>query len=102
MSISLDEVRHIAALARIGIDDGQAAAIAAELSSILDHMEVLAKAQILDENSTPKPEGALPLRADVGPSILLARLPNEFAPLFRDGFFLVPRLTTHEDLDASP
>jgi hypothetical protein len=40
------------------------------------------------------------LRPDVGPPIRLARMPDEIAPAFRDGFFLVPRLATHEDLES--
>jgi aspartyl/glutamyl-tRNA(Asn/Gln) amidotransferase C subunit len=102
VSISLEEVRHIAALARLGIDDARAAAIAVELSSILDHMQVLAEAETAaDDAEMTDAEQATVLRADSGLSIPLARLPNDFAPLFRDGFFLVPRLATHEDLGAS-
>lgn len=99
MSISLDEVRHIAALARLGLDEAQAATVASELSSILDHMEVLARAES-GASSAVGDEGAMSLRPDVGPPIRLARMPDEIAPAFRDGFFLVPRLATHEDLES--
>lgn len=99
MSISLDEVRHIAALARLGLDEAQAAAIAAELSSILDHMQVLARVETPDA-APMAAERAMPLRPDAGPAIPLARAPNDFAPSFREGLFLVPRLATHEDADA--
>jgi hypothetical protein len=44
---------------------------------------------------------AMALRADVGPPIPLARMPDDFAPVFRDGFFLVPRLSTHEDVESA-
>jgi aspartyl-tRNA(Asn)/glutamyl-tRNA(Gln) amidotransferase subunit C len=43
----------------------------------------------------------LPLRPDVGPPIPLARERDAFAPSMRDGFFLVPRLSTHEDPEAT-
>jgi hypothetical protein len=36
------------------------------------------------------------LRADDGAQYPLARQREEFAPSMRDGFFLVPRLSTHE------
>jgi hypothetical protein len=39
----------------------------------------------------------MPLRADHGPAAHLAARPETFAPLMRDGFFVVPRLATHED-----
>jgi aspartyl-tRNA(Asn)/glutamyl-tRNA(Gln) amidotransferase subunit C len=35
------------------------------------------------------------LVADVGPAVPLTRGPQDIAPAFRDGFFLVPRLATH-------
>ena len=101
MSISLEEVRHIAALARIGIDDVQAEAVARELSSILNHMQVLAEAEIGSIASGIAVDHAMPLRPDAGPPIPLARTPHDFAPRFSDGFFLVPRLATHEDVGSS-
>lgn len=101
MSISLDEVRHIAGLARLGLDDAQAAAIAVELSSILAHMEVLARVDLAEVPADAEPQRAMPLRRDAGPPIPLSQPPADFAPSFRDGFFVVPRLETHEDLESS-
>ena len=103
MSVSLDEVRHIAALARLGISDERAQRLAQELSSILEHMQVLS--HIEDERaagSSDDGQGAMMLRPDVGPPIPLLRAPAFFAPEMRDGFFLVPRLATHEDTERSP
>lgn len=99
MSLSLDEIRHIASLARLGIDDAEAEAIAAELSAILDHMEMLARATTSESSAATDRDRALPLREDTGPPIPLARTPQAFAPSFQDGFFLVPRLATHEDIE---
>ena len=101
MSISLEEVRHISALARLGIDDAQAEAITRELSSILTHMQVLAEAEVGSVASGTAVDHAMALRPDAGPPIPLARTPHDFAPEFRDGFFLVPRLATHEDVGSS-
>ena len=98
MSISLAEVRNIASLARLGITDERARAIAVELNGILAHMQVLTEV----DTSSVGPDnlwsaGKMPLRRDEGPPIALARAPNDFAPAIREGFFLVPRLATHED-----
>jgi hypothetical protein len=41
----------------------------------------------------------MPLRADGGEQLRLARPRERFAPDMRDGFYLVPRLATHEDVD---
>ena len=103
MSVSLDEVRHIAALARLGISDERAERVAEELSSILAHMQVLSR---VDDERIVDPVddtgSGMTLRPDVGPPIPLRRAPAFFAPEMRDGFFLVPRLATHEDTEPSP
>jgi aspartyl-tRNA(Asn)/glutamyl-tRNA(Gln) amidotransferase subunit C len=94
MSVSHDDVRHIAALARIGVDDRRLPALAAELSGILDHMAVLAR---VDTSSVPDiaRDGDVHLRPDTGPPMPLLRPLPAFAPMVRDGFLIVPRLPTH-------
>ncbi len=101
--VTLDDVRHIAALARLGLSDERARALVGELNSILGHMDVLSKVNT-EEVQPVVGVGAsgAPLRADDGPAIPLAREIAAFAPKTADGFFLVPRLSTHEDAgDAS-
>lgn len=98
MSVSLDDVRHVAALARLGLSDDRANALVAELNTILGHMNVLSKV----DTSGIEPVAGIgaagaPLRADAGPAAGLAHGIGEFAPRTADGFFLVPRLSTHED-----
>jgi len=43
--ITKDEVKHIAKLARLSVDEREAEAYASQLSSILDYMEQLNKAE---------------------------------------------------------
>jgi Asp-tRNA(Asn)/Glu-tRNA(Gln) amidotransferase C subunit len=43
----------------------------------------------------------LPVRADSGPPFPLARSLDAFAPSVREGFLLVPRLSTHESPEES-
>lgn len=98
MAVTIDDVRHIAALARLGLTDDRAASLLGELNTILAHMDVLS--QVDTEGVEPmvgSGAAAAPLRADGGPPIPLARDIAAFAPNTRDGFFLVPRLSTHED-----
>ena len=102
MSVSLDEVRHIAALARLGIGEERVERLAQELSSILAHMQVLSRIDDERADSADDPHEGMALRPDVGPPIPLLRAPAFFAPEMRDGFFLVPRLATHEDTERSP
>jgi len=100
--VSLDDVRHIASLARLGLSEDRAHAIVAELNTILEHMDVLSK---IDTEGLEEVVGVgaagLPLRPDEGPAIPLARGLEAFAPRTDDGFFLVPRLSTHEDPEAA-
>jgi aspartyl-tRNA(Asn)/glutamyl-tRNA(Gln) amidotransferase subunit C len=103
VSVTLGDVRHIAALARLGLDDEQAERLVEELNTILEHMAELSRADV-DSTSIHEPSAAegMPLRPDRGPPIPQLRPPADFAPSMRDGFFLVPRLSTHEDTeDAS-
>ena len=101
MAVSEDEVRHVASLARLGLDPERIPTIAAELNGILAHMDVLSK---VDTSSVGAITGVgaagTPLRVDGGNQIPLARPREAFAPAMRDGFLLVPRLATHEDAGA--
>jgi aspartyl-tRNA(Asn)/glutamyl-tRNA(Gln) amidotransferase subunit C len=102
VAVTLDDVRHIAALARLGLTDERAASLVAELNTILEHMDVLSKVDTTAiEPVTGIGAASLPLRPDVGPQIPLSREREAFAPSMRDGFFLVPRLSTHEDPEAA-
>lgn len=98
MAVSDDDVRHIAALARLGLEPDRIHLLAGELNGILAHMDVLAAVDTsaIDLHARAEEEG-MPLRADNGPVLPLARPREAFAPEMRDGFFLVPRLATHED-----
>jgi aspartyl-tRNA(Asn)/glutamyl-tRNA(Gln) amidotransferase subunit C len=97
VAVSNEDVRHIASLARLGVAEERLPALVGELNRILEHMDVLSK---VDTSDVPAVEGVgsagMPLREDVGPQIPLARERESFAPEMRDGFFLVPRLATHE------
>jgi aspartyl-tRNA(Asn)/glutamyl-tRNA(Gln) amidotransferase subunit C len=102
VAISIEDVHHIARLARLGISDDRAESLVRELNTILEHMDVLSR---VDTSGAHEVSGVgaagLPLRADVGPQIPLDRPREDFAPRMNDGFFLVPRLATHDDANES-
>ena len=100
MAVTIDDVRHIATLARLGLTEARASALVTELNTILGHMDELAKADTagVQEAIGVGAEG-LPVRSDSGPPIPLARSLDAFAPTVRDGFLLVPRLSTHESAE---
>lgn len=104
MAVTERDVRHVATLARLGLEPARLESLVRELNGILAHMEQLSAIDTsgVDIATDAGVRGAADdpvtvLRADEGPPIPLA-LPREaFAPAMRDGLFLVPRLATHED-----
>lgn len=100
MAVTRDDVKHVAGLARLGIPEAELAAYVEQLNGILGHMDALARVRMPEaaDDATP----GMPLREDRVGAVPLARALGEFAPSVRDGFLLVPRLATHEDVgDAS-
>jgi len=101
MSVSEDDVLHVATLARLGLEPARIPTIVAELNGILAHMDVLSRVDTTTVGAvTGVGAAGTPLRVDGGNQIPLARPRDAFAPAMREGFFLVPRLATHEDSGA--
>ncbi len=100
MSVTPDDVRHVATLARLSIPEGELAPYVEQLNAILGHMEALQQVPSSGAAAAAAADAVRPgmaLRADVAGAVPLTRPPAEFAPEMREGFFLVPRLATHED-----
>jgi len=97
MSITAEEVRQIARLAELSVDDEHLPELAAQMSRIVDYIAQLSQVSG-GENVKPFIPGpdAIRLRADVvAPQPLEGKL-SDFAPAFREGFFLVPKLGAFE------
>lgn len=98
MAVTRADVLHIAQLARLGVDGARADELTRELSAILAHMEVLSQVDTASVTVTAGVgAGGTPLRTDVGAPPEMSGTLELFAPSMRDGFFIVPRLATHED-----
>jgi aspartyl-tRNA(Asn)/glutamyl-tRNA(Gln) amidotransferase subunit C len=99
VAVTRADIEHVAHLARMALDEQRVPELVEQLNSILGHMEVLSRVKtdgVVGAASVG--DAALPLREDGGPPIPLVRRLDQFAPKMRDGFFLVPRLATHESL----
>jgi aspartyl/glutamyl-tRNA(Asn/Gln) amidotransferase C subunit len=93
VSVTRAQVREIAALARLLLNEEETTRFAVQLATILDHALELEQAA---EDVMPDRGGssaALPLRADAPGADALALPPAELAPAWHDGFFTVPRLS---------
>ena len=98
--VTVDDVRHVAMLARLGLSEQRAQELTKDLNTILEHMEVLGRVPtegVQEASGTGAAE--MRLRDDRGPAIPLSEPPDAFGPQTRDGFFTVPRLSTHEDTE---
>lgn len=98
MAVTVSDVLHVARLARLGVPEDRLPQLVTQLNGILEHMDVLGK---VDTTGVAATEGVgaagTPLREDSGVPVPLAHPIDSFAPSVRDGFFIVPRLATHDD-----
>ena len=104
MAVTHDDVRHVAELARLGVNQEKLDHLVSELNGILAHMDALAQVDTKEiELAAFSPVQSTPVRSDSsGPLKMLAPLAS-FAPEVKDGFILVPRLASHEDsADRAP
>jgi aspartyl-tRNA(Asn)/glutamyl-tRNA(Gln) amidotransferase subunit C len=104
MAVTHDDVRHVAELARLAVDARLLDDLTEELNGILSHMEILSQVNTTEiEGTISTPVESTPLRSDASGPLLLESPRETFAPAMRDGLFIVPRLSTHEDsTESSP
>jgi aspartyl-tRNA(Asn)/glutamyl-tRNA(Gln) amidotransferase subunit C len=97
MSVSREDVLKIAQLAELEVDEETLPALAEQMSRILDYVAQISGVAASEavKPFIPGPDGVR-FRADEVKPIPLAFGPATFAPAFRDGFFLVPKLGQFE------
>ena len=93
MPLSRDEVRHVAMLARLGLEPGDEEFYAEQLSGILEHIDRL---QEVDTDAIPPTAQVVeienPLREDVPRPGLTQKQALANAPAAVNGFFRVPSI----------
>jgi len=100
--VTIRDVQHVAALARLGVSNERAADLARDLNAILGHMQVLNRVDTSGVAERPGTAGQeMRLREDRGGSVPLATSLEAIAPAMRDGFFVVPRLASHEEPESA-
>lgn len=99
MSVSRDDVDHVAGLARLRLDPDEAESLTEDLNGILEHVETLEEAPVPDdggaEEDAPGVEPRVRSGGKGGPD-RLRRDPEAMAPHWEEGFFVVPRLPAVE------
>ena len=90
MSLSLEEIRHVAALARLGMDEDELERMQESLSSILDHIDMINE---LDTDSIDPTAQVVAMdnvwREDEAEESFSQETALENAADSRDGFFAV-------------
>jgi aspartyl-tRNA(Asn)/glutamyl-tRNA(Gln) amidotransferase subunit C len=96
MAVTESDVRTIAALARLRVTDDQLPALVEQMNDILGHVDVLTRVDTATVTPTSG-VGAdgMVLREDVVNPIPMRSTADALAAESRDGFILVPRLSTH-------
>jgi aspartyl-tRNA(Asn)/glutamyl-tRNA(Gln) amidotransferase subunit C len=92
VSVGPADIRRIADLAALEVSDRDLPGLAHDLTRILEYISQLERADATAvEPFRPGPVRA-PFRADKVGSVPLQRRLEDFAPDFRDGFFILPRV----------
>lgn len=89
MKISRDEAKRIADLAHLAFDDAALDRMASEMTKILSYIDQLAEAEVGGAAGVSTPE-ATPMRDDVSGS--QPADPARNAPVWDDGYFVVPKV----------
>lgn len=97
MSIKREELLRVAQLAELDVPPRDLDELVRQVGRIVDYVALLNEAPS-GESTAPFLAGpaAVRLREDVPGSVPLSAGPESFAPAFRDGLFLVPRLGAME------
>jgi aspartyl-tRNA(Asn)/glutamyl-tRNA(Gln) amidotransferase subunit C len=97
MSVTRDEVLRIARLAELDVDEETLPELADQMSRILDYVAQLSAVPANGSVKVfvPGPD-AIRFRIDEVNPAPLAVGPDKFAPAFKEGFFVVPRLDQFE------
>ncbi len=90
MSFTREQVRHIAALAELEVDDAAAAELERQLTRILEYVRQVESLDAGDARS--EDDRAVRLCADAAPPDALRRPPGDFAAAMEQDLFVVPRL----------
>lgn len=93
MSLSIEEVRHVALLARLGLSDEQLDKLLPELNSILGHID---RISMLDLEGVEPTTHSIPVVNSTRKDVVTPGLSREMAllnaPQREDGAFLIPRI----------
>ena len=90
MKIDRAEAKRIAQLAHLEFDDAGLDRMAAEMTAILEYIDLLREVEV--ESGAAADDRATPLRDDVVQPSIARDAAEKNAPQWRDGHFVVPKV----------
>ena len=97
MSVTREQVLHVAALARLQLDEAEVAQLTIDLNSILAHMSALEGTDVSGVVAVGgATEWPAPLRSDEPAVDPVQFPPASLSPHWQWGFFTVPTLPAHD------
>ena len=101
MALTIADVEHVAALARLGLSDAEKERLRDQLSSILEHIDALSE---VDTDAIPPTASVIPLSNVLRDDVAQPSLPRDLvlsnAPSQTDGFFEVDAVLGGEESEA--
>ncbi|MEZ4495413.1 MAG: Asp-tRNA(Asn)/Glu-tRNA(Gln) amidotransferase subunit GatC [Thermomicrobiales bacterium] len=101
MALTIADVEHVAALARLGLSDAEKERLRDQLSSILEHIDALSE---VDTDAIPPTASVIPLSNVLRDDVAQPSLPRDLvlsnAPRQTDGFFEVDAVLGGEESEA--
>lgn len=101
MALTIADVEHVAALARLGLSDAEKERLRDQLSSILEHIDALSE---VDTDAIPPTASVIPLSNVLRDDVAQPSLPRDLvlsnAPRQTDGFFEVDAVLGGEESES--
>ena len=101
MALTIADVEHVAALARLGLSDAEKERLRDQLSSILEHIDALSE---VDTDAIPPTASVIPLSNVLRDDVAQPSMPRDLvlsnAPRQTDGFFEVDAVLGGEESES--
>jgi aspartyl-tRNA(Asn)/glutamyl-tRNA(Gln) amidotransferase subunit C len=90
--ITLEEMKNLAMLARVGVPDDELAQVAQDFDAILGYVDQINKAEISDVDDAPLQVNSVREDANANESVTYFDVLIADAPDSQDGFYKVPKI----------
>jgi aspartyl-tRNA(Asn)/glutamyl-tRNA(Gln) amidotransferase subunit C len=100
MTVTPDDVRHIASLARLALSEEEVERFTPQLDAILGHAAELESTDANESGPSDADGRGAPLAGDAPGADPLLASPEALAPEWKAGFFTVPRLAAMQGTEV--